>query len=87
MPTGTYRVENKRPVPKDEMREWFEELDQNGDGYLSAKELRSLVSKLLDFEDLAEGEMDEVVEEMMRVADINDDGSINFEEFFKFMTG
>ncbi|XP_031554593.1 calmodulin-like protein 12 [Actinia tenebrosa] len=58
-----------------EMREAFRVFDRNGDGSISAMELRSVMASL------GEKLSDDEIAEMMREADLDGDGVINFEEF------
>lgn len=50
-------------------------LDHDGNGYISADELRAIMSNL--GEELSEEEINEIVQE----ADIDGDGQIDYEEF------
>ena len=54
--------------------------DKDGNGFLSAAELRHIMTNL--GEKLKEDEVDD----MMREAGIEPDGSINYEEFYMMMT-
>ena len=81
-----------------EMREKFDELDLNGDGFLSSTELRILVTKC--FEHLhrekwsnwptevqfqVQDEIDKVVAKIIKTGDTDGDVKIIFEEFLKVM--
>ncbi len=59
----------------DEMKEAFDIFDKDGNGLISAVELRNVMSNL------GEHLTDEEVEEMMKEADNDLDGYLNFEEF------
>ncbi|KXJ24804.1 Calmodulin [Exaiptasia diaphana] len=58
-----------------EVREAFRVFDRNGDGSITAMELRSAMASL------GEKLSDDELAEMMREADLDGDGVINFEEF------
>lgn len=65
---------------EEEMREAFRVFDKDGNGYISAAELRHIMTNL------GEKLTDEEVDEMIREADVNDDGEVNYEEFVRMMT-
>lgn len=70
----------KNPMDEElELRESFKVFDKNGDGYISASELRHVMTTL------GEKLSDEEVEEMIREADIDGDGKVNYQEFVKMM--
>ena len=54
--------------------------DKDGNGYISAAELRHVMTNL------GEKLTDEEVDEMIREADIDGDGQVNYEEFVTMMT-
>ena len=54
-------------------------LSSDGNGFISAAELRHIMTNL------GEKLTDEEVDEMIREADIDGDGQINYEEFVKMM--
>ena len=64
----------------EELKKAFAVLDENKDGLISKDEL----SKLLG--DLGEDFTDDVVTEMMNLADTDGDGKVNFDEFCKAAT-
>ena len=64
---------------EDELREAFKVFDKDGDGFVSASELRHVMVNL------GEELTDEDVDEMIREADIDGDGQIGFEEFARMM--
>ena len=59
--------------------EAFKVFDRDGNGFISAAELRHVMTNL------GEKLTDEEVDEMIREADIDGDGQINYEEFVKMM--
>jgi len=64
---------------EDEIREAFRVFDKDGNGFISAAELRHVMTNL------GEKLSDEEVDEMIREADVDGDGQINYEEFVKMM--
>ena len=64
---------------EEELVEAFRVFDRDGNGFISAAELRSVKNGL------GENLTDEDVDEMIRDADIDGDGQINYEEFVKMM--
>ncbi|CAD5210908.1 unnamed protein product [Bursaphelenchus okinawaensis] len=64
-----------------ELQEAFQVFDKDNDGYISAVELRFVMMNL--GEDLSEDE----VCEMIREADLDGDGKVNFTEFVYMMKG
>lgn len=65
---------------EDEIREAFKVFDGDGNGFISRTELRHVMMNL--GEAVSEEECDAMVEE----ADVDGDGSINYEEFYMMMT-
>ncbi|KFP30459.1 Calmodulin, striated muscle [Colius striatus] len=61
------------------IREAFRVFDKDGNGYISAAELRHVMTKL------GEKLTDEEVDEMIKEADSNNDGQVNYEEFVRMM--
>jgi calmodulin len=59
--------------------ESFKVFDEDGNGVISAAELRHVMTNL------GEELTDEEVDEMIRGADVDGDGQINYEEFVKMM--
>ena len=64
----------------EEIKEAFKVFDKDGNGFISAAELRHIMTNL------GEKLSDEEVDEMIREADIDGDGQINYEEFVKVST-
>ena len=58
-----------------ELKAAFQQMDANGDGYVTKDELKAMLSSLGEPVD------DSVVDEMMAVADVNGDGKVDFNEF------
>ena len=58
-----------------ELKKAFQVMDANGDGVVTKEELTNLLKGL------GEDVTDEVVDEMIKIADTNGDGKIQFEEF------
>ncbi|MGH0174411.1 UNVERIFIED_CONTAM: hypothetical protein FKN15_010095, partial [Acipenser sinensis] len=61
---------------EEEIREAFRVFDKDGNGYISAAELRHVMTNL------GEKLTDEEVDEMIREADIDGDGQVNYEGTF-----
>ena len=59
--------------------EAFKVFDRDGNGFISAAELRHVMTNL------GEKLTDEEVDEMIREADVDGDGQINYEELVKMM--
>ncbi|DBA75242.1 TPA: hypothetical protein ACH3X1_010533 [Trebouxia sp. C0004] len=64
---------------EEELREAFKVFDKDGNGFISAAELRHVMTNL------GEKLTDEEVDEMIREADVDGDGQVNYEEFVKMM--
>ena len=62
---------------EEELKEAFRVFDKDGNGFISAAELRHIVTNL------SEKLTDKEVDEMIREADIDGNGQINYEEFVK----
>jgi len=63
----------------EEIKEAFKVFDKDGNGYISASELRHIMTNL------GEKLTDEEVDEMIREADVDGDGQINYDEFVDMM--
>merc|ERR1711916_175482 len=64
---------------EEEIKEAFRVFDKDGNGFISAAELRHVMTNL------GEKLTDEEGDEMIREADVDGDGQINYEEFVKMM--
>ena len=64
---------------EEEIVEAFKVFDKDGNGYISAAELRHVMTNL------GEKLTDDECDEMIREADIDGDGQINYHEFVKLM--
>lgn len=64
---------------EEEIREAFRVFDKDGNGFISAAELRHVMTNL------GEKLTDEEVDEMIREADIDGDGQVNYEGGFKVL--
>lgn len=69
----------KPKMTEDEVRAQFKNLDKDGNGVISAEEIREVLTALGD------RLTDEDVEEMIRDVDTDGDGQVNFEEFLAHM--
>ena len=63
-----------------ELKQAFGAMDTNGDGQVTKEELKSLLSQLGESVD------DAVIDEMIKIADVNGDGKVDFNEFVKAAT-
>ena len=63
-----------------ELRKAFDVMDENKDGQVTKEELKKLL------QGLGEEVTDEIVDEMINIADENGDGKVNFDEFCKAAT-
>ncbi|XVF20607.1 hypothetical protein REPUB_Repub12eG0015300 [Reevesia pubescens] len=64
---------------EEELQEAFRVFDKDQNGFISAAELRHVMTNL------GEKLTDEEVDEIIREADVDGDGQINYEEFVKVM--
>ena len=69
----------KETDTEEELKEAFKVFDRDGNGFISASELRHVMTNL------GEKLTDEEVDEMIREADVDGDGQINYEEFVRMM--
>ncbi|XP_076446312.1 calmodulin-alpha-like isoform X1 [Babylonia areolata] len=65
---------------EEELREAFRVFDKDGNGFISAAELRHVMTNL------GEKLTDEEVDEMIKEADLDGDGMVNYEDFMAFAT-
>ena len=65
---------------EEEIREAFRVFDKDGNGFISAAELRHVMTNL------GEKLTDEEVDEMIREADIDGDGQVNYEGKLSYVT-
>lgn len=65
--------------PDEELREAFKVFDKDQNGFISATELRHVMINL------GEKLTDEEVEQMIREADLDGDGQVNYDEFVRMM--
>ena len=63
-----------------ELKLAFAAMDTNGDGQVTKEELKALLSQLGEAVD------DAVIDEMIKIADVNGDGKVDFNEFVKAAT-
>ncbi|CAL9104645.1 unnamed protein product [Musa textilis] len=71
---------NQETDSEDELREAFKVFDKDQNGFISATELRNVMISL------GEKLTDEEAAQMIREADLDGDGQVNFEEFVKMMS-
>ncbi|SJK86197.1 calmodulin [Babesia microti strain RI] len=69
----------KETDTEEELVQAFKVFDRDGNGFISAAELRHVMTNL------GEKLTDEEVDEMLKEADVDGDGRINYEEFVKLM--
>ncbi|KAF6173399.1 hypothetical protein GIB67_027094 [Kingdonia uniflora] len=69
----------KETDAEEELKEAFKVFDKDQNGYISAPELRHVMINL------GEKLSDEEVDQMIREADLDGDGQVNYEEFVRMM--
>ena len=74
----TNKIKEQEEV--NQLIEMFEVFDRNGDGLLSKDEIKNL------FDSINEEISDEILEEFIKEADLDNDGKINFQEFVNLLT-
>jgi calmodulin len=62
-----------------EYRDAFFVFDKDGDGFISAQELKEVMTNL------GENATDQYIKKLMDAADLNRDGKIDFQEFMNMM--
>ncbi|XP_077991780.1 neo-calmodulin-like [Glandiceps talaboti] len=72
---------SKKDRSKDDLYHAFREFDRNKDGYITIDELRRTMKKL------EENITEEELREMMKEADQDGDGRVNYKEFAKIIRG
>ncbi|MBA0570692.1 hypothetical protein Golob_004308 [Gossypium lobatum] len=70
----------KETDAEEELQEAFKVFDKDQNGYISANELRHVMINL------GEKLSDEEVEQMIKEADLDGDGQVNYDDFVKTMT-
>ena len=70
----------KEADPEDELLEAFKVFDRDGNGFITSHELRHIMNNL------GEGLTPEEIEEMVKEADQDNDGQIDYDEFVKMMS-
>ncbi|KAK7335836.1 hypothetical protein VNO80_27909 [Phaseolus coccineus] len=68
---------------EEDMREAFNVFDQNGDGYITVEELRTVLSSL----GLKQGRTVEDCKKMIMKVDVDGDGMVDYKEFKQMMKG
>ena len=68
---------------EEDMKEAFNVFDQNGDGFITVEELRSVLASL----GLKQGRTVEDCKKMIKKVDVDGDGMVNFKEFKQMMKG
>ncbi|XWS47138.1 hypothetical protein CRYUN_Cryun14cG0127500 [Craigia yunnanensis] len=68
---------------EDDMNEAFNMFDQNGDGFITIEELRSILVSL----GLKQERTIKDCKRMIKKMDVNGDGMVNFKEFKQMMKG
>ncbi|CAH1244826.1 TNNC2 [Branchiostoma lanceolatum] len=75
------QVEQAKGQLSSKMRDIFHTIDENGDGSLTPDELKSGLAAMGNHMD------DRVIDSMIKAADTDNDGRVNYEEFIKVMSG
>ncbi|CAI9154134.1 unnamed protein product [Rangifer tarandus platyrhynchus] len=77
---GAMASELQTSATEEGLKEIFRALDQDNDGYISVDELRQATSQLE--EKMSQDELDA----MIREADVDQDGRVNYKEFVRILT-
>ncbi|KAL3517893.1 hypothetical protein ACH5RR_020482 [Cinchona calisaya] len=78
-----YRTIMDERDEEEDMREAFNVFDQNGDGFITVEELRSVLSSL----GLKQGRTLDDCKLMIKKVDVDGDGMVNYREFRQMMKG
>eukprot|EP00092_Neocalanus_flemingeri_P048184 GFUD01054909.1.p1 GENE.GFUD01054909.1~~GFUD01054909.1.p1 ORF type:complete len:166 (+),score=73.35 GFUD01054909.1:45-500(+) len=70
---------------KEELKEAFKKADEAGTGKLNFNQLKSLMLAMASDEQKAEGVIEQIAELIMKMADINGDKMVDYEELVKFI--
>ena len=70
---------------KEELREAFKKADEAGTGKLNFSQLKSLMLTMATEEQKKEGDVDQIADLIMKMADINGDKLIDYQELVKFI--
>lgn len=76
-------MDEKDEDEEEDMKEAFNVFDQNGDGYITVEELRSVLASL----GLKQGRTLEDCKMMIKKVDVDGDGRVNYREFRQMMKG
>ncbi|KAL8133668.1 calmodulin-like protein 3 [Apium graveolens] len=68
---------------EEDMKEAFSVFDQNGDGFITVEELKSVLASL----GLKQGRTEEDCKTMIKKVDVDGDGRVNYNEFKQMMKG
>ena len=71
---------------EEEIREAFRCFDKNAQGSIPEQELRQVLKYIMTIDSLELDLTDEEIEEVIKYADADSDGLINFNEFMTIMT-
>ncbi|CAF2123835.1 calmodulin-like protein 5 [Brassica rapa] len=74
---------NDGETKEEDMKEAFNVFDQDGDGFITVEELKSVMSSL----GLKQGKTLEGCKKMIMQVDVDGDGRVNYKEFLQMMKG